>query len=513
MDANNEIVKLTDISKFFPGIKALSNVSLSIEKGRVHALIGENGAGKSTLVKILTGIYRPDAGELFVRGQQRHFKSPLDSQKAGITAIHQETTMFPNLSVLENIFMGHHLKKKRTGLVDWKQMTQKTLALMEELEISIHPNTLVSHLTVGERHLIEIVKALSFQAEVVIMDEPTSALSLKEVADLYRIIQHLKDEGKAIVFISHKFDEIFEIADFYSVLRDGKLVGEGAIDAATVDTLVKLMVGRDMQNMFPKKDVLPGEAVLSVNHYTRAGAFQDITFQLHAGEILGFFGLVGAGRTEVMQSIFGLAPPSQGEILVNGEKTRIHSPKDALRKGIAYVPEDRQLQGVILDMNIQNNITLPIIEKLSKGLFLVNTHEKQVADKYGKLLEIKAATWTQQADELSGGNQQKVVLAKWLATEPAILILDEPTKGIDVATKTAVHGFMSDLAEKGIAIILVSSELPEILGMSDHILVMYHGAITARFAKDEADSESIILAATGHHKQTLEGRTDATTAS
>ncbi len=471
----------------------------------MHAPIGENGAGKSTLVKILTGVHTPTSGVITFKGEQVLFRNALEAQAAGITAIHQEASMFSELSVAENIFMGHHLKSAGVvGSLDWRGMRKKTSSLLKQLELDIHPDTLIKNLGVAQRHMVEIAKALSIDARVVIMDEPTSALTLKEVEELYRIIRRLREEGKAIIFISHKFEEIFEIADYSTVLRDGKYIGEGKVKESTVDSIVKMMVGRSLDQMFPKSETDIGDVVLEVSELSRTGFFKQVSFQLHHGEILGFFGLVGAGRTEVMRSVFGIDRFTRGVISVNGQKVKTHNPKEAMNMGIAYVPEDRQTQGVILDLDLSKNITLPQIDHISPLGRIDRKQEKSITREFGEMMEIRSAGWHVNANTLSGGNQQKVVLAKWLATKPKVLILDEPTKGIDVATKAAVHKFVSDLAAEGLGVILISSELPEVLGMSDRIMVMHEGRITGEFSREEADSEKIIRAATGHTSE-LEG--------
>jgi len=494
---NNYIIKMKGIKKYFYGVKALDGVDFKIRIGEVHALIGENGAGKSTLVKILTGVYQPTAGTIILNDKPVQFPSPQISQKAGISAIHQEATMFSDLSIIENIFMGHHIKNKSNGLLSWREMKDKTQSLLDKLELNIRPDTKVRNLSVAQRHMVEIAKALSLDAKVVIMDEPTSALTLKEVEYLYKIIRKLKSEGKAIIFISHKFEEVFEIADYFTVLRDGKYIGEGTITDITIDKIVQMVIGRSLEQMYPKLEAEQGDIILKAKNLTKIGVFKNVSFSLHKGEILGFFGLVGAGRSEVMQTIFGIDTKTSGDIFINGEKISITSPSDAMNHGLAYLPEDRQIQGAILDMNIRENITLPIIDRISRHIFLDRNREFKITDEYGKNIEIKASGWEQLVENLSGGNQQKVVLAKWIATKPRILIMDEPTKGIDVATKATVHKFISELTKKGIAIILISSELPEILGMSNNIIVMHEGIITAKFTREEANSKKVIRAAIG----------------
>ena len=463
----------------------------------MHALIGENGAGKSTLVKILAGVHQPTAGTIIFNDKPVQFPSPQVSQQAGISAIHQEATMFLELSIAENIFMGHHIRNKSNGLLSWKEMKSKTQKLLDKIELDIHPDTKVKNLSIAQRHMVEVAKALSLNAKIVIMDEPTSALTLKEVEYLYKIIKKLKSEGKAIIFISHKFEEVFEIADYFTVLRDGKYIGEGRMADITVDKIVQMVIGRSLEQMYPKLEAEHGDIILKVENLTRIGLFKNMSFELHKGEILGFFGLVGAGRSEVMQTIFGIDSKTSGDVFINGEKVNIANPSDAMNHGLAYLPEDRQIQGAILAMNIRENITLPIIDRISRHIFLDRNREFEITDEYGKHIEIRASGWEQLVEDLSGGNQQKVVLAKWIATKPRILIMDEPTKGIDVATKATVHNFISELAKQGIAVILISSELPEILGMSNNIIVMHEGVVTAKFTREEANSEKIIKAATG----------------
>ncbi|MFH1001715.1 MAG: sugar ABC transporter ATP-binding protein, partial [bacterium] len=466
---NSCILEMKGIKKYFYGVKALDGVDFKIRNGEVHALIGENGAGKSTLVKILAGVHQPTAGTIILNDKPVQFPSPQVSQQAGISAIHQEATMFLELSIAENIFMGHHIRNKSNGLLSWKEMKSKTQKLLDKLELDIHPDTKVKNLSIAQRHMVEVAKALSLNAKIVIMDEPTSALTLKEVEYLYKIIKKLKSEGKAIIFISHKFDEVFEIADYFTVLRDGKYIGEGTIADITVDKIVQMVIGRSLEQMYPKLEAEQGDIILKVENLTKIGLFKNVSFELRKGEILGFFGLVGAGRSEVMQTIFGVDSKTSGDVFINGEKVNITNPSDAMNFGLAYLPEDRQIQGTILAMNIRENITLPIIDRISRHIFLDRNREFEITDEYGKHIEIRASGWEQLVEDLSGGNQQKVVLAKWIATKPRILIMDEPTKGIDVATKATVHNFISELTKQGIAVILISSELTEILGMSNNI--------------------------------------------
>ncbi len=489
------MLKLNGLSKSFPGVRALHNVGFTLAAGEVTALIGENGAGKSTVVKLLTGIYRPDAGSIEVNGKQQSFISPADSWKAGITAIHQETAMFDELTVAENIFMGHAPRNGR--LIDWRGMLQRAEEILKSIEADIDPAMPLKQLGVAQKHLVSIARALSHDSRIVIMDEPTAALSAREIDELFRIVDRLKKEGRAILFISHKFDEIFRVADRWVCLRDGEKVGDGDIKDVTQNDLVKLMVGRAIDQIFPKRTSNIGDTVLEVTNLSNATEFADMNFTLRKGEILGFYGLVGAGRSEAMQALFGISKAITGEIKVKGEVVHISSPAEAIAKGISYVPEDRQVQGAILQMGVRENTTLASLEKhVSKGL-LSDESERNTTRDLGRALQVKASSWDQRIGNLSGGNQQKVVIAKWLATNPTILILDEPTKGIDIGSKAAVHELMSELAGKGLAIILVSSELPEVMGMSDNIIVMQEGRIVSRFAKGQATREQIVSAATG----------------
>jgi rhamnose transport system ATP-binding protein len=490
------ILTLASVSKSFPGVRALHDVSLSLTPRRVTALIGENGAGKSTIVKILTGIYKPDAGTIHVGEAEKLFASPRDAWAAGIAAIHQETVMFDELTVAENIFMGH--MPTGTGrLVAWPEMRTRAAELLKRIDAPIPPDFKLKRLSVAQKHLVEIARALSHEARVVIMDEPTAALSANEIDDLFRIVAQLKAEGRAIVFISHKFDEIFRIADDFVCLRDGEKVGEGPVASVSERELVRMMVGRPVDQVFPKRDVAIGEVVLSVAGLSNATEYADVSFDLRKGEILGLYGLVGAGRTEVMQGLFGIAPPTRGTVTLEGRQLAIRSPSDAIRSGISYVPEDRQDQGAILSLGIRENVTLANLHKHVGRLFLSRTSEQDETRRLGRRLSVKAASWEQRLGELSGGNQQKVVIAKWLATRPKVIILDEPTKGIDIGSKAAVHDFIGELAGEGLAVVLISSELPEVMGLADRVIVMREGRIVDEFRRGQWSAESIVAAATG----------------
>ncbi len=490
------VLSLSGVSKSFPGVRALHDISFALRAGEVTALVGENGAGKSTIVKILTGIYTPDSGEVRVRDGATTFASPRDAWSAGIAAIHQETVMFDELSVAENIFMGH-MPVKGSKLVDWALMSTQAAALLKRVDASFSPDTKLKELSVAQKHLVEITRALSHDASLIIMDEPTAALSRNEIDDLFRIVAQLKAEGRAILFISHKFDEIFRVADSFVCLRDGEKVGEGAISSVTESRLVSLMVGRPIDQVFPKRDIAIGNVVLKVKDLSNATEFADISFDLRKGEILGFYGLVGAGRSETMQCLFGLTAPTKGTVLLNGQIVSLTSPEKSIAAGISYVPEDRQQQGAILPLSIRDNVTLVSIDQHVRGPFLNRVSEQNAVRALGQRLDVRAAHWEQRVADLSGGNQQKVVIAKWLAAQPKVIILDEPTKGIDVGSKAAVHEFIGELAEQGLAVILVSSELPEIMGLADRVLVMKEGRIASEFVRGSWSAEAIVSAATG----------------
>ncbi|KSV88798.1 sugar ABC transporter ATP-binding protein [Sinorhizobium sp. GL28] len=489
-------IALEGISKSFPGVKALSDVSLSLYPGSVTALIGENGAGKSTLVKILTGIYQPDGGTIRVAEQEVHFPTALAAARAGVTAIHQETVLFDELSVAENIFLGH-APRNRFGLIDWKKLNTDARALLARAGADLDPTIRLRDLGIAKKHLVAIARALSVDAQVVIMDEPTAALSHKEIHELYALVERLKADGKAILFISHKFDEIFRIADRYTVFRDGTMVDEGLIADVSQDQLVRLMVGRAVGSVYPKKEVAIGAPVLTVSGYRHPTEFEDINFELRRGEILGFYGLVGAGRSEFMQSLIGVTRPSAGAVRLDGQVLVIRSPSEAIRSGIVYVPEERGRQGAIIGLPIFQNVTLPSLSRTSRSGFLKLANEFALAREYTARLDLRAASLDQDVGTLSGGNQQKVVIAKWLATKPKVIILDEPTKGIDIGSKAAVHAFMSELAAQGLSVIMVSSEIPEIMGMSDRVIVMREGRIAGRFERVDLTAEKLVRAAAG----------------
>ncbi|MBN2393891.1 MAG: sugar ABC transporter ATP-binding protein [Anaerolineae bacterium] len=494
-------LELKDITKRFSTVEVLHGVSFNLRPGEVHALLGENGAGKSTLVKVVTGVHQPDGGEIYLNGEQVHFNDPRESREAGIAAIYQELSLFPDLDVAENIFVGRQPTRQvclplRGGLIHWRKLYNEAGKLLDSLGVQLDLKQKARNLSIAQQQMIEIARAFSLHARILIMDEPTSSLTLNEVADLFRLVRRLRDEGTAIIFISHRLEELFELADRVTVLRDGSYVDTCTLSEVTRDDLIRLMVGRTISNLFPKQDVVAGDMALKVENLSQLGVFENISFELRQGEILGMAGLVGAGRTDVARAIFGVTPHTSGTIQVAGQTVQINSPQEAIRLGLAYVPEDRQIHGLIPPMSITSNLSLVVLGQCARHGWLQDEVERDRAFSAARQMEVRASHIWQKARELSGGNQQKVVLAKWLETKPRILILDEPTRGIDVGTKAAVHALMSKLASEGMAILMISSELPEVLGMSDRILVMREGHMTAHFTRTEATQEKILSAAT-----------------
>ncbi len=492
---SENILELQRITKSFSGIEVLHAVSFSLHPGEVHALLGENGAGKSTLVKVMTGVHRPDSGEILLNGEQVHFNDTRKSRQAGITAIYQELSLFPDLDVAENIFAGRQ-PLTPAGAIDWRKLYAEAEKLLSALGVSLNLKDRARNLSIAQQQMIEIARAISINARILIMDEPTSSLTLNEVDDLFQLVRRLRREGTAIIFISHRLEELFQLADRVTVLRDGNNVGTKAVKEVTRDELIRMMVWRTITDLYPKLEVKAGEVVLQVVNLARKGVFEEISFELHKGEILGMSGLVGAGRTNVARAIFGVEPPTAGVVRIDGREVRVTSPQKAIQLGLAYVPEDRQKHGLIPPMNIINNISLPMLRHYARRGWLQDRVERSAAFTAARQMEVRANSMWQRARELSGGNQQKVVLAKWLSTNPHILILDEPTRGIDVGTKAVIHALMSKLASEGMAIMMISSELPEVLGMSDRILVMREGHLTAEFSRAEATQEKIMSAAT-----------------
>jgi rhamnose transport system ATP-binding protein len=496
MAEGNALIALRSGSKSYGAVRALRDASLDLRAGDVRGLVGENGAGKSTLVRLLGGVQRPDAGEVLVDGSPVSFHSPVDARAAGVAVIYQEPTLFPDLSVAENVVMGYH-PRGALRRIDRRAMHRQVQGLLDRLGIQLASDRPVRGLSIADQQIVEIAKALSFDARVLIMDEPTAALSGPEVERLFAVVRALKEHGAAVLFISHRLDEVFAICDTVTVMRDGAVVHDAPIAELTPDEIVRRMVGRELSALFPKQEAQLGPPVLGVHRLTREGEFVDVSFQVHAGEIVALAGLVGAGRTEVARAIFGIDRPDAGHVDVSGRRLPPGRPLAAMRAGIAFVPEDRRLQGLVMDLSIARNATLTRLRALTRLGLIRAGAENRVAREWAERLSLRFHRLEDPVAFLSGGNQQKVVLAKWLATEPKLLILDEPTRGIDVATKAEVHRLMSELAGRGLAILMISSELPEVLGMADRVLVMHEGRLTRELSRHEADEERVMRAATG----------------
>ncbi len=488
-------LELRDVTKSFGSVVALRAGSLRAEAGSIHGLVGENGAGKSTLVKVVAGVHRRDGGDFLLDGTPTDFGSTAESKAAGIAVIYQEPTLFPDLSVTENIFMGRQ-PLGRGRRIDRGAMYDEAERLFAGLGVQIDPRRPALGLSIADQQIIEIAKAISLDARVLIMDEPTAALSGVEVERLFTVARRLRDEGRALVFISHRFDEVFALCDTVTVMRDGAYVDSLPIAETDVDTLVGLMVGREVGDLFPKTPATIGEPVLQVQGLSSAGVFHDVDLEVRAGEIVGLAGLVGAGRSEIARAVFGVDTYDAGRILLHGKVVPSHSPRAAIRAGMAFIPEDRRQQGLVTDASVAHNVAAVVRGKLTRAGILTRGAENRAAGPWAGRLEVKTSALDMEARTMSGGNQQKVVIAKWLATQPSLLIIDEPTRGIDVGTKAEVHRLLSELAGQGLAILMISSELPEVLGMADRVLVVCEGRITADIARDEATPENVMLAAT-----------------
>jgi rhamnose transport system ATP-binding protein len=491
------LLEVRGIEKSFPGVRALSGVSFDVRAGEVHALVGENGAGKSTLIKIMSGVYHPDSGAILVEGRETRLATPDDARRAGIATIYQELLLFPELSVAENIFLGH-APRAAGGRIDWSAMRAKAEALLASLEIDdLAVDQIVGALTVGMRQRVEILRALSHDARILIMDEPTAALTEADVTRLFDIVRRLKARGVGVVYISHRLEEVFQIADRVTVLRDGAYVDRRSVAETSVTELVQMMVGRRIDNLFPKTVAPIGAPVLETRDIVRRPMTKGVSLTVRAGEIVGLAGLVGAGRSEFAQTVFGVTPAESGEIRLMGEAVKIGSPESARAKGIAYVPEDRGVQGLIRPMSVLHNLSLAGLGALSWAGFIDRAAERRMAETAIQRFSVKTSSPDEIAGRLSGGNQQKIVLGKWLANNPKLLILDEPTRGIDVGAKAEIHRLMSELAGAGVAILMISSELPEVLGMSDRVLVMREGRLVAEFDRAQATSEAVGAAMMG----------------
>lgn len=490
-EKDNVIVEMKHIDMRFGGVHALDDVSITLKRGEVHALMGENGAGKSTLMKILIGLYTPTGGEIYYKGQQVHLKSVADTKKLGISMIFQEFNQVKHMTVMENIFLGRE-PKDRYGSIDFKKMESDTKALLEQLGIQLEPKEKMRNLTVAKFQLVEIVKAISYNADVIIMDEPTSALSQSEIDYLLKMVKKLCEEGKAIVFISHKLEEVYGVCKTVTILRDGHFIHSGAVADISEAEMIKMMVDREVSELFPKQESEIKEAILEVKNLTRKGEFENISFTLHKGEILGLAGLMGAGRTEVAEAIMGMRRLDSGEIYLNGKKIVNRIPADAIKRGIIMVPEDRKKNGIVMKLSVRDNLLMSSLSKCLKNGFLQKKLEDEFCEKYKNKLEIKCGSIQQKGGELSGGNQQKVIVSRVLNADPDIIILDEPTRGIDVKTKSDIHRLMSQLACEGKAVIMISSELPEVLGMSDRILILNEGRMTGILSREEATPDIIM---------------------
>ncbi|MDO4621336.1 MAG: sugar ABC transporter ATP-binding protein [Eubacteriales bacterium] len=487
------ILELRGITKIFPGVKALNNVQFKLRRGEVHALMGENGAGKSTFIKVITGVHAAEEGSMYLNGTEVHFKGPKDALAAGIAAVYQHPTIYPELTVTENIFMGHEFKK--SGFIQWRAMNQEAKKLLDRLDADFKPTEEMGALSVAQQQMVEIAKALSTHAKIIILDEPTAALTANESEKLYRIVDQLKAEGVSIIFISHRMEDMYRLAERVTVFRDSQYIGTYDVDKITTPDLIKAMVGREITDMYPKPKVEIGKEIFRFENMSRMGYFKDVALNIRAGEIVGLTGLVGAGRTETIQAVCGIVKPDSGKVFVEGKEVTIRNPKDAMDAGIILLPEDRSKQGLILKWGLGDNVILPIQDKLAKGPFKVKNEKAEYALSKRLLEDVdtKAVTIFDGAGTLSGGNQQKVVVAKALAQDNMkVLIMDEPTKGVDVGAKAEIYAIMGDLAKQGFGILLISSEMSEILGMSDRIYTMCKGRVTGCVDITEATQEGLL---------------------
>ncbi|MDP4117833.1 MAG: sugar ABC transporter ATP-binding protein [Bacillota bacterium] len=494
------VLELKNITKIFPGVKALNNVNFSLERGKIHAIMGENGAGKSTFIKVITGVHRPDGGEIYINGEKVEFSGPKDALEKSIAAIYQHSTNYPYLSVTENIFVGHEITIGKSGRLDWKKMRAEAGRLLSELSSDISPRSQMGNLTIAQQQMVEIAKAISTNAKILIMDEPTASLSKRECEQLYTITEKLRDSGVSIIFISHRFEDMYRLASKVTVLRDSNYIGTWDVEGISNEKLISAMVGREISDIYPKTNIPEGKEIFRVDGLTRTGYFSNISFNLHKGEILALTGLVGSGRTEVCQCIFGIEKLTSGRIYLDGNHINIENPRKALKLGIGYLPEDRQKQGLILEWELYKNETLATLEKFTQFIKINEKSERQKAKELSEEVDVKAVSVYDTAESLSGGNQQKVVVAKLLNSDLRIIILDEPTKGVDVGAKAQIYAIMSNLAKQGYGIIMVSSEMPEVLGMADRIVVMHAGQVSAIFNVKDATQEKILEAAMKVHK-------------
>ena len=487
------LLEMRNITKIFPGVKALDSVQFNLRAGEIHALVGENGAGKSTFIKTLTGVHQPDGGEIILNGKRVVMSDPIVAQKYGVAAIYQHAASYPDLSVAENIFIGHEFK--RGPFINWARANREARKLLDAVGADFSPTAQVGSLSVAQQQLVEIAKALSMNAKILIMDEPTAALSKRESEELYQISRRLREQGTAIILISHRFEDIFGLADRVTVFRDAKYIGTWKLEDVDEQMLVHHMVGREITQLFPKKKVERGRELLKIENLSRLGYYRDVSLTVHAGEIVGLTGLVGAGRTEVVESVFGITKADSGDVYFEGKRIGSITPDRAMAIGIGLLPEDRQKQGLLLNWSINRNISLPVLSKCQDGPVLNKKKEYAISQRLKELLAIKAPTTDTLTSALSGGNQQKVVVGKQLAADPKLIILDEPTKGVDVGSKAAIYEIMSDLAAQGLGILMISSEMPEVMNMSDRIYVMSEGRISAELDPAELTQDTILNAA------------------
>lgn len=489
------ILELHNITKIFPGVKALDSVQFKLKRGEIHALMGENGAGKSTFIKVITGVNPPDEGDIYLNGEKVVFSNPKEAQNSSIAAIYQHGTVYPFMSVTENIYIGHEKLRPVTKAINWRQMHKDAKELLVQLGSDIDPHINMGNLSVAEQQIVEIAKAISTKSKIIIMDEPTAALSNRECEQLYKITEKLRDDGISIIFISHRFEDMYRLASRVTVFRDSKYIGTWGVDEISNDKLITAMVGREITQIYPKSEAKIGEELLKIENLTRTGYFKDINFTVRKGEVFALTGLVGAGRSEVCQSIFGIDKPDSGKIILEGREIKIKEPQDAMSAGIGYLPEDRQNQGLILDWEIYKNETLSTLDQFTKHTAIDNRAERKKAKQLSEMIAVKAVSVFDKVSSLSGGNQQKVIFAKLLNSDLKLIILDEPTKGVDVGAKSQIYDIISKLAKDGYGIIMVSSEMPEVLGVADTIAVMHAGRITAMLKREDATQEKILEAA------------------
>lgn len=491
------ILKMENITKSFPGVKALDRVNLELYEGKVLGLLGENGAGKSTLMKILSGIYQKDSGNIYHEGNLIEIKGPKHAQKLGIAIIHQELNLIPDLSIRENIFLGREYTKRLTKGIDWEKLNIESKKYLDLLGVTTDAKTLVRNLSVGEQQMVEIARTLSLDAKIIIMDEPTGTLTSKETGKLFEVIHNLRKNNKAVVYISHRLEEIFKLCDAITVLRDGAYVGSAKINEIDNEKLIHMMVGRKLKDIFPRLEREPGKEVLRVKSLTKKGVLENVSFSIREGEVLGVSGLMGSGRTEIAKAIFGALKLDSGEIYLNNKSVKVKSPKDAVRYGIAYLSEDRKMEGLLLKLSVKHNMTLSSLNKITKRGKINNKAETNIVADFIKKLSIKTPSSEQTIKNLSGGNQQKVVISKWMLIDPKVLILDEPTRGVDVGAKREIYELINKLKEAGVAIIVISSEMPEVMGISDRILVIHEGKVCGEFTHAEVTQEKIMKCAVG----------------